>query len=142
MIAENPAALPRIMFASQWQVADFPSMIRTGIWPSQSDDVVLLERAPRALNNRAGSSGAQIAIETYRNTDVTIAVSSDAGGFVVLNDAWHPWWFAFVDETPVEMLRANVIFRAVQVPPGRHRVRFAFRPFAGAYDQIVRRMGF
>ena len=142
VIAENPAALPRIMFASQWQVADFPSMIRTGIWPSQSDDVVLLERTPRALNNRAGSSGAQIAIETYRNTDVTIAVSSDAGGFVVLNDAWHPWWFAFVDETPVEMLRANVIFRAVQVPPGRHRVRFAFRPFAGAYDQIVRRMGF
>ena len=63
------------------------------------------------------------------------------GGFVVLNDVWHPWWSAFVDDLPAEVLRANVIFRAVQVPAGHYRVRFVFRPLRGALDQVGRRFG-
>jgi hypothetical protein len=70
---------------------------------------------------------------------VTVDVSSDTGGFLVLNDVWHPWWYAYVDGKPDALLRANVIFRAVQVPRGRHQVRFLFRPLAGAWDQISRR---
>ena len=51
---------------------------------------------------------------------------------MVLNDVWHPWWEAEVDGEAAELLRANAIFRAVAVPPGRHEVRFLFRPLRGA----------
>ena len=61
---------------------------------------------------------------------------SPDGGFLVLNDLWHPWWFAELDGTPADILRANVLFRAVAVPPGAHVVRFAFRPIAGAWAQL------
>ena len=63
-------------------------------------------------------------IVSYRNTEVILEADSPDGGWVVLNDLWHPWWFAEVDGKPAEILRANVLFRAVAVPPGRHMVRF------------------
>ena len=66
---------------------------------------------------------------------------SPGGGWVVLNDLWHPWWFAEVDGKAAELLRANVLFRAVAVPAGRHVVRFTFRPIAGALGADYRSHG-
>jgi hypothetical protein len=54
---------------------------------------------------------------------------------------WHPWWFAdrIAGETAeaLALLRANVLFRAVAVEPGRHQVRFEFRPIDGAFNQLT-----
>ena len=55
---------------------------------------------------------------------------------LVLNDVWHPWWRARVGGKPADILKANVLFRAVVVPPGRQVVRFSFQPFAGALAQL------
>ncbi|MFL5073487.1 MAG: hypothetical protein ACJ8D9_28240, partial [Xanthobacteraceae bacterium] len=60
-----------------------------------------------------------------------------AGGILVLNDVWHPWWRARLDGAAADILKANVIFRAVVVPPGTHTVRFTFHPFAGALKEIA-----
>ena len=35
-----------------------------------------------------------------------------------------------MDGRPAPVLRANVLFRAVRLAPGRHEVRFAYRPAA------------
>jgi hypothetical protein len=77
-----------------------------------------------------------VRILSYRNTEVAVEADSPDGGWVVLNDLWHPWWFADIDGRPADLLRANVLFRAVAVPPGRHAVRFTFRPIRGAWAQI------
>ncbi len=55
---------------------------------------------------------------------------------MVLNDVWHPWWRASIDGKSAEILKANVLFRAVVVPPGRHVVRFTFHPFSGAVAEL------
>ena len=68
-----------------------------------------------------------------------IEADSPDGGWVVLNDVWHPWWRAAVDGAAAPIERANVLFRAVAVPPGRHVVRMTFQPFAGAFNQLLGR---
>ena len=103
---------------------------------------VLLEpgvarRAPGPERAQAGTAR----IVSYRNTEVVIEAESPSGGYVVLNDPFHPWWFATVGGREAPILRANVLFRAVAVPPGRHTVRFAFRPFAGAWRELIARFG-
>jgi hypothetical protein len=94
---------------------------------------VLLEDAPAAHPARRPG---QVRIVSYRNAEVVLVADSPDGGWVVLNDLWHPWWYAAVDGQPAELKRANVLFRAVAVPPGRHTLRFDFRPLAGAWRQL------
>jgi hypothetical protein len=74
---------------------------------------------------------------SYHDTQVVLEADSAEGGWVVLNDPWQPWWFASIDGRPAEILRANVLFRALAVPRGRHIVRFEFRPLAGAWKQLT-----
>jgi hypothetical protein len=134
-VYENPRALPRVLLATKWQRADFGAMIRTGRWPDiDPRRAVLLEGAPVGAARGEGDGNARIL--RYQNTDIEIEADSTDGGFVVLNDVWHPWWRATVDGTPVERLKANVLFRAVVVPAGRHGVRFTFHPFAGARAEL------
>jgi hypothetical protein len=72
----------------------------------------------------------------YANTEVSVDVDSPAKAILLLNDVWQPWWRAEVDGVEAEILKANVIFRAVVVGPGHHVVRLSFRPFTGALIEL------
>ena len=125
---ENPRALPRVVFATQALPADFKDMLTTGAWPEADyTKTVLLEKIATSVPRPAGEAQ----IVSYRNTEILVEANSPEGGWLVLNDVWHPWWGVEVDGRDADMLRANVLFRAVSVPAGRHRIRFVFRPFAG-----------
>ena len=126
-----------MLFANQALRADFDAMIETGVWPSTDfRNVVLLENPPA---NVAPKSPGRARIASYENTEVLIETSSREGGWVVLNDVWHPWWRVEIDGVPAPLLRANAIFRAVEVPPGEHKVRFHFQPFTGLLEQMTGR---
>ena len=143
VIYENPSALPRVMFVAMTQGADFAAMLTSGQWPSGFDPrrTVLLDGAARGTIYLSGMGALpkepdRVRIVSYRNTEVVVEATSARGGWVVLNDLWHPWWFAEVDGQPVPVLKANVMFRAVEVPKGTHTLRFVFRPLPGAWAQL------
>ncbi len=135
-VYENPRALPRVMFLHDYRVVDFDELIRYG-WPAGIDPkrTLLLDHAPP--HPPAGPAGDGTArIVDYKNTEVTVDAESDTGGFLLLTDAWQAWWRAEVDGVPAPILKADVLFRAVEVGPGRHRIRFTFHPFLGAWDEL------
>jgi hypothetical protein len=135
-VYENPRALDRVLLATAARRADFAQMLKDGRWPDVNlRTTVLLEDAP--VEGQPPQRPGRVRIVSYRNTEVVLEVESPDGGWAVLNDPWHPWWVAEIDGRPAELKRANVLFRAVAVPPGRHRVRFSFRPLAGAWRQIT-----
>jgi hypothetical protein len=141
-VYENPRAGPRLSFATQTRAADFDSLLRDGAWPEVdfATTVLLPPDAPPLERAGAAGAGGAVRLVTYRNTDVTVEVDTAAPGYLVLNDPWHPWWFATVDGRDAPILRANVLFRAVPVPAGRHTVRFKFEPLTGAWRQIATRL--
>jgi hypothetical protein len=145
-VYENPRAMPRAMFVSKWQRADFAALVRTGEWPVfDPSQTVLLGAEANASALPSGDPApderlAQVRMTHYENTVVEIEVVSDRAGFVILNDVWHPWWRAEVDGQKAPILKANVLFRAVAVPAGRHNVRFEFKPLTGAIAELADRM--
>ncbi len=97
--------------------------------------------APPALPVQGRDRAEGVAhILRYANTEVDIEVEAPNGGFLVLNDAWHPWWRAEVDGRPTDILKANVLFRAVPIGQGTHRVHFAFEPLRGAWAEAKERL--
>jgi hypothetical protein len=137
-VYENPRALPRVMLLTDWQLADFEELTHSGWPPVDPRRTVLLETAPVGFSRAAavGTSGTARLIR-YANTEVVVEVEAPSGGILLLNDVWHPWWRATVDGTDTAIMRADVIFRAVVVPRGRHRVRFTFHPFTSAVAEMA-----
>jgi hypothetical protein len=69
-------------------------------------------------------------VSLFRSDRVGLDVEAEAPGFVVLADAWDPGWRVTLDGRAVPLLRANVAFRAVAVPSGRHHIEMVYRPRA------------
>jgi hypothetical protein len=135
-VYENPRALPRVMVLTDWRLADFDELVRSG-WPAVDPRrTVLLTKPPVGFSRRGDQRGSARLLR-YANTGIEVEVDAPAGGILLLNDVWHPWWRASVDGSDTETLEANVIFRAVVVPPGRHLVQFSFHPFSGAWHEVV-----
>ncbi|MDX2289423.1 MAG: glycosyltransferase family 39 protein [Hyphomicrobiaceae bacterium] len=147
-VYENEKALPRVLYATQARFADFDAALTTGVLPDVDfRQTVLLARTDHQRESRDASTEAPppthpatAKLTAYANTEVVIEAAGP-GGYVVLNDIWHPWWVATVDGGDSDILRANVLFRAVAVPPGRHTVRFRFRPVRGAIRTLRNRLG-
>jgi hypothetical protein len=135
-VYENPRALPRAMMVGDWRLANFAELTASG-WPPEVDPAktVLLQNAP-ALSPTTSAPAGTARLVRYANTEIVVEVDAPSGGILVLNDVWHPWWRATVDGVETEILRANVIFRAAAVPPGKHSVRFTFEPLRGAWLEL------
>ncbi len=136
-VYENPRALPRVLLVGDWQVADFAKLTANG-WPADVDPAktVLLDKAPRAAPLTMFEAAGTARLVRYANTEVVVEVDTPSGAVLVLNDVWHPWWRATIGSVETEIFRANVLFRAVQVPPGKFTVRFTFEPLRGAWREL------
>ena len=92
-------------------------------------EVLLHDATPQSAGGDAtaavaGRGSASITHETQR--DLAVAVEAPRDGFLLLADTFYPGWSARVDGTPTAVIRANLSVRAVQVPAGRHEVRFTY----------------
>ena len=123
-------------------MADFDELLRSGWPPVDPRRTVLLMKAPRDVSPAPanGENAGSARLLRYGNTEIVVRVEAPLGGILLLNDVWQPWWRASVDGIDTEILRANVIFRAVVCPRGGHVIRFSFHPFAGAFAEMTEKL--
>ncbi|MBX9589912.1 MAG: YfhO family protein [Hyphomonadaceae bacterium] len=126
---------PRVRLISRVMVANVDAEVQAGrfrVNPASETALIDNGTAPSrsylpAIGNREGNY-AQIV--SWRPDRVEIEVDSVQPGVLVLHEAYYPGWLVEVDGQPARLLRANVLFRGVEVSEGRHNVVFRFAPFS------------
>jgi hypothetical protein len=91
-----------------------------------NQEVVLAGDGPAHAPPEAFDGSASYRVR--RATRLVIETTTNAPGFLVASEAFDPTWRATVDGVPAAVERANVLFRAVAVPAGRHVVELTYRP--------------
>jgi hypothetical protein len=121
-----PDPLPRAYVVAGARIADGDAA-----WAALGDatfdpsrEVILPTGDPKPADEFRGKSR----VLAWKPDRVTIEVEGDRPAYVVMVDAYDAGWRARVDGRPAPVLRANVGFRAVAVPAGRHVVTCAYRP--------------
>src|SRR5262249_31392030 len=59
---------------------------------------------------------------------VSLVSDTASPGFLVLTETWYPGWQATVDGNFVPIYKANHLFRAIEIPQGKHKVEMSFSP--------------
>ena len=137
-IVENRKAFPRAWVAYDWRPAasesDALTQMTTGPDP-KAYSAPVIEGAPPAPASALEPDPARF--ETDGVKGMRLAVDAKQPGRLVLNDTWYPGWKAQVDGHPVPIEHANVAFRAVKVPAGRHEVSFTYRPASVRIGELL-----
>jgi hypothetical protein len=142
-IYENLDVLPRAFLVHEAVVAgdddEALALMRTESF-DPGGQIVLAEGVPMSLEAPREASSSTVRATQYAPERIEIEVDSESPGYLVLTDAWYPGWEVTVDEERVPIRRANLLFRAVPVKAGSHRIVFAFRPASlrgGAVASLV-----
>ena len=88
-----------------------------------------------------GTDYGHFEIKKFSSNELEVVVKQSGINPVWLfyGDAFDTLWNARVDDTAVEVYRAQIAYKAVKVPPGEHIVRFRFGSVIMyiAYDGVV-----
>jgi hypothetical protein len=128
---------PRVKFTRRVQVADADAVVGPGLLatsPAPGQVLIDDDTPPAARYTGALSAGDARIVACYRRASRSTSIPTSAA-MLALNETWYPGWVAEIDGNRVPILRADVLFRAVEVPAGRHHVVFRYAPFA--YDNLA-----
>jgi hypothetical protein len=127
----NPQALPRVFFVPRVEVVPDPQVLLERLATGSDDlhQVAFVEETPPS--GYVGGALQQAAEVRFTRNDperLSLEVEAPARGFLVLSDQYFPGWFALVNGEPAPIQKANHVFRAVEVPPGRSVVELWYSP--------------
>ncbi|MCF0167760.1 MAG: YfhO family protein [Bacteroidales bacterium] len=74
-------------------------------------------------------SDSDIVLTEYAPDRLEYDMDAANDGVAVFSEIYYPFgWKAYIDDVPAEHFRVNYVLRAMNVPKGKHHIKFEFRP--------------
>jgi hypothetical protein len=128
-VYQNTRALPRAMVIPGAQVLPREAMLERLRAPDfNAAETVLFEDGPARTPTSTQFSRQVLSVSYPTPNQVIIEAETGEAAYLFLGDVMYPGWKARVDGQPAQVRRADYLFRAVDLPAGRHRVEFYFEP--------------
>jgi|GEM_PF-2364959 len=123
--------LPRaLLVPSARRMPDGRKRMKAWISPEFDPRAEVLLEGTGAAEAGGGPIAQRVDVEEGKDPGrVLVRVDAERDAWLLLIDSWSPGWKATVDGAPVEIERADLMFRAVRVPAGKHEVLFRYDPW-------------
>lgn len=132
MVVENPNAMGNAWFVDNVVIANTPNeesdaLNTIDLHNTLVTDVKFQDYVKDFQSHH--DSTAQIQLTKYAPDYVEYDYQAKDNGLVVFSEIYYPYgWNAYIDDKPADHFRANYTLRAMNVPAGKHHIRFEFRP--------------
>jgi hypothetical protein len=126
---DNPFALGNAWFVNEVEyVNNANEEIEAihGLDPTQT--AIIDKKFESVIQSLPSDSTATIDLVAYEPNYLKYEVDTQNGGTVVFSEIYYPGWISTIDGEEVVHGRANYIFRAMNVPAGKHVLEFRFDP--------------
>ena len=127
---EFTGALPRAKLYANWLVStnDAANLKMLGDLNFDPAKTVLIStpknNLPAVSTNNADAG--TVEFTSYAPKKITFEANVTAPAILLINDKYDAGWHVTVDGKPAELLRCNYLMRGVQMPVGKHTIRFSF----------------
>lgn len=134
----NSSCYPRAYFVKSVRVEKDRDKIIEKLLGADFDprnEVVLEEELKYEWKPSFSREGVEVL--SHEPNRVMIRTFSDKPRVMFLSDTYYPGWKAYVDGKETRIYRANYMFRAVKLGPGKHEVRFVYSPLSFKLGSII-----
>ncbi len=140
-LTTNQEALGNAWFVNQVIEATTPDQEMTSLnnLNPRTTAVVLTTEFPSYINNLNPDGRGTINMTNYDIDKIEYSSSTQSEQLAIFSEMWYGknGWQAYIDNKPVDHIRANYALRALKIPAGNHTIRFEFIPTSFATGETI-----
>ncbi len=129
-IYENMDTFPRAFLVYEWFHRPSVEASLQAMRSDEFDPAVMAVIVGDDPETTIGQGSGTVTFSRYSPEQIEMVVDSDSAGLLVLTDSYYPGWKATIDGESTSILQADGLFRAVEVPEGRHKIEMSFEPLS------------
>jgi hypothetical protein len=123
---ESRETLPKAFLVPNAKPSTNPLGLITSDIFNPKTSIILSEKPTTPLNNPGEYTPA--VIEQSSPNHFKIKINNENPGYLFVSEQFHPGWKATTNNQPLQILRANSIFRAVYIEAGTNEITFSYQP--------------
>jgi membrane protein YfhO len=125
----NIRALEQVFFVSRAAVIEPKWEYLEALASLDPSRSLIFRRPPpghRPPQAPALTPGGRVKVQSWQNQDVTLQVSAQRDGYLVMSQSAYQGWRATVDGQPAPILKAYGFLIAVPIPQGQHEINLVY----------------
>ncbi len=130
-VIANPAALGNVWFVEKLLIAEDADqeMALLATQDPAKNATINISKSSVSKTNFIVDSTANISLTMYSPRRLTYESTNEHEGLAVFSEIYYPaGWVATIDNKIIEIKCVNYVLRGLQIPAGKHTIRFEFKP--------------
>lgn len=129
-VLPNPQAFGPAWFVNDIIATDNAAAELDATCSTNTRTTAVIDTSKFEVANIAADTSATIELLEHSAKQLRYKTLSSANGLAVFSEIYYPGWIATIDGKKAEIIRADYILRALEIPAGEHTIEFSFEPKA------------